>query len=141
MKLNCAFFLAVVCPIEYIEAESNNAGIKQHDAGCFDAFPEPAGEALLSQSLMKQSIDIPEHQGIALCILMAERVSGWSLLNSKVVKSTADSFQPFADIAQGLAVCHMAKQQGYEVRPSIESLAILVCMSLFCGKIDQCSTN
>ena len=30
----------------------------------------------------------------------------------------------------------MAEQQGYKVRPSVESLAILVSMSLFCGKFD-----
>jgi hypothetical protein len=29
----------------------------------------------------------------------------------------------------------MAKQQGYEVRPSIESLAILICMSLLAAKL------
>ena len=90
---------------------------------------------------MKQPVNIPKHHSVTLSVLVAERITGWSLLNSKVVKPTADSFQSFADIAQGLAVCHMAKQQGNEVRPSIESLAILVRMSLFCSKIDKSSTD
>lgn len=90
---------------------------------------------------MKQPVDIPEHQSIALGVLVAERIAGWCLLNSKVIKATSDSFQTFADVAQGLAVCHMAEQQGYKVRPSVESLAILVCISLFSGKFDKSSTN
>ena len=90
---------------------------------------------------MKQPVDIPEHQSIALCVLMTQCISGWRLLNSEVVESPADSFQPLADITQGLAICHVAEQQGYKVRPGIESLAILVSMPLFCGKFDKSSTN
>ena len=98
MKLDGAFFLTIVRPIEYIEAECNNTRIKQHDTGCLDTLSEATGESLLSQPLMKQPVDIPEHQSIALCVLMTQRVAGWSFLNSQMVKSPTDSFQPFADI-------------------------------------------
>ena len=73
-------------PVEYIETERNNALIEQHDARCLDTLSESAGESLLSQTLVKQSIDIPEHQGIALCVLVTQCIAGWSLLNSKVVE-------------------------------------------------------
>ena len=62
---------------------------------------------------------------------MAERITGWSLLNSKVVETASYALQSLADIAQRLAICHVAEQQGNKVRPSVESLAKLVCMAFF----------
>ena len=100
MKLDGAFFLTIMRPVEYIEAECDNARIEQYDTRCLDTLPESAGEGLLSQSLMKQPIDIPEHQGIALCVLVAECVAGGRLLNSKVgAPPRAYSFLPLTDIA------------------------------------------
>ena len=75
-------------PIEYIEAESDNTRIKQHDARGFDALPKSAGVGLLSQALAKKLINISEHHSITLCVLMAQSIAGWCIQNPKVIKPT-----------------------------------------------------
>ena len=89
MELDGSFFLAVMRPVEYIETERDNARIKQHDTGCFDTLPELTGEGLLSQALMKQPVNIPKHHSVTLSVLVAERITGWSLLNTKVVEAAS----------------------------------------------------
>ncbi len=89
MKLDGPLFLTVMCPVEYIEAERDNTRIERHDARCLDTLPEAAGEGLLSQPLVKQSVDIAEHHSISLSVPVAESITGWSLLNPEVVEAAS----------------------------------------------------
>ena len=46
-------------------------------------------KGLLSQTLVKQPVDIPEHHGIALGVLVTQRITGWRILNTKVVEAAS----------------------------------------------------
>ena len=38
---------------------------------------------------MKQPVNIPKHHSVTLSVLVAERIAGWSLLNTKVVEAAS----------------------------------------------------
>lgn len=96
----------------------------------------PFPERVLSKIFEAGIIDLPEHGGTTMAVLVGHGGLGRSLADAQVVKVPRGGPQSVTDVTDLCAVCKLAENHADKLAPSVKSLAELVGVALAYDALD-----
>ena len=125
----------VVRPVENRQAQRDERRVQQL-YGVLELELLPFPERVLSKMFEAGIIDLPEHGGTTMAVLVGHGGLGRSLADAQVVKVPRGGPQSVTDVTDRGAVCKLAENHADKLAPSVKSLAELVGVALAYDALD-----